>query len=152
MSRPDPVPPAGTPDPAPHVDDDENGVRELSRDRTQLAAERTYAAWLRTGLSIAAGGIAIVRLLPDDGSHVSLVIGGAFVLLGIAIFGFGARQFAQTTGRIRDGRRPEPTTPRTAYLLTALLAVLLVVVLVFMARNPSGAGEGQSAAPPATVG
>ena len=152
MSRPDPLPPAGAPDPAPHVDDDENGVRELSRDRTQLAAERTYAAWLRTGLSIAAGGIAIVRLLAGDGSNVALFIGGAFVLLGIAIFAFGARQFAQTTRRIHEGARPEPTRPRTAYLLTALLAVLLVAVLVFMARHPAGAGDERPTVPLAPVG
>ena len=69
----------------------------------------------------------------------------------IASFAFGARQFAQTTGRIRDRTRPEPTTPRTAYLLP-LLAVLRVAVLVFMVRNPADAGDEQPTAPLAPVG
>src|SRR5215207_5265411 len=98
---------------------------DLDNNRTLLAAERTYAAWMRTGLSIAAGGIAIVRLLPDPRRHtnVALAIGGAFVLLGVAIILFGARPYAGTTRRLDRGGRPRPTTPRAAYLITGALAL-----------------------------
>jgi putative membrane protein len=35
----------------------------LAEERTLLAAERTFSAWLRTALSAMAGGLAIIRLI-----------------------------------------------------------------------------------------
>lgn len=131
---------------------------ELAYDRTHLANERTYAAWLRTGLSVSAGGVAIARLVPEParGSLVALMLGGAFVLLGILIMGYGARAFARTTDRLcGEQARPLPTTPREAYGLTAVIAVLLVAVLIFLwthrGRTPETVGrygrvDGHSAA------
>lgn len=133
----------------------ERDQQQLSQDRTHLAAERTYASWMRTGLSIAAGGIAIVRLLPEPSrrSQLVLVIGGAFVLLGVAILTWGARQFTLTVRRLREGRHPEPTTPRAAWLLTTGLGILLVAVLAYLVMHPPGdaAGAGDESPAPATT-
>jgi putative membrane protein len=143
-------PPRPRRDPGHDAGDDED--IGLAQDRTLLAAERTYAAWMRTGLSIAAGGIAIVRLLPapDRHSHVALAIGGAFVLLGIGIITYGARQFTLSARRLREGGHPEPTTPRAAWLISAGLAILLLAVLVFLGLNPPG-GSRDGTPPPAAV-
>lgn len=114
---------------------------DLAYDRTHLATERTYAAWLRTGLSVAAGGIAVARLVPEParGSLVSLLLGGVFVLLGIAIMGYGAWQFALTTERLCGERaRPLPTTPMSAYVLTGVISFLLIAVLVFLWSHRGG--------------
>lgn len=126
---------------------------ELAYDRTHLANERTYAAWLRTGLSVSAGGVAVARLVPEParGSLVSLLLGGAFVLLGVMIMAYGARAFARTAERLcRESNRPLPTTPRQAYGLTAIIAVLLVAVLIFLwthrGQSP-GAVSGREPAP-----
>lgn len=108
---------------------------ELAYDRTHLANERTLAAWLRTGLSVAAGGIAIARLVPEPArdSILALGLGAAFVIFGIGIIAYGARQFERTTNRLaakspwRVGVRP-----RSAYVLTGVLALLLLVVLWFL--------------------
>lgn len=108
---------------------------DLAYDRTHLATERTYAAWLRTGLSVAAGGIAVARLVPEParGSLISLLLGGAFVLLGILIMGYGAHEFARTTERLCNERaRPLPTTPHNAYWLTGVISLLLLAVLLFL--------------------
>lgn len=108
---------------------------DLAYDRTQLASERTYAAWLRTGLSVAAGGIAVARLVPEPsrGGGIALALGIVFVLLGIAIVAYGAREFAATTIRLCAERdRPLPIRPRTIYLLTGFIALLLVAVLLFL--------------------
>jgi putative membrane protein len=128
---------------------DAQSAADLEHDRTHLAAERTYAAWLRTGLSIAAGGIAIVRLLPEpeEHSHLVLAIGGSFVLLGVGIITYGARQFTRTARRLREGGRPEPTTPRAAWAITVGLALLLVAVMVFLAMNPPGSPGNDEPAP-----
>lgn len=132
---------------------DARSATELEHDRTHLAAERTYAAWMRTGLSIAAGGIAIVRLLPEpeEHSHLVLAIGFAFVLLGVGIITYGARQFTRTAQRLREGGRPEPTTPRAAWSITVGLAVLLVAVMVFLAMNPPGSPGNDDPSPTAAA-
>jgi len=66
----------------------------LAYDRTHLSNHRTFAAWLRTGLSVAAGGIAVAHLVPEPSrdSIEALTLGAAFVLLGVAIMAYGAQQ------------------------------------------------------------
>ena len=135
------------PIPTPTPDSDPRD--DLAYDRTHLATERTYAAWLRTGLSVAAGGIAVARLVPEParGSVVALLLGGVFVLLGILIMGYGAWQFSLTTSRLCSERaRPIPTTPRSAYVLTGGIALLLVAVLVFLWSHRGTPEQEQSGA------
>lgn len=69
----------------------------LAYDRTHLANERTYAAWLMTGLAVAAGGIAVAHLVPEPSqdSKSALVLGASFVLLRAAVMIVGARQLAR---------------------------------------------------------
>src|SRR5690348_3564175 len=111
-------------------------VRDLlAYDRTQLANERTLAAWLRTGLTIAAGGIAVAHLVPESSprSLLSLALGAVFVVLGVGVMGYGAVQFARVSKRLSRAapRRAGMSTPGV-YVLTAILAVLLLAVLWFL--------------------
>ena len=107
----------------------------LAYDRTHLANERTFAAWLRTGLSIAAGGIAVAHVVPEPArdSEVALLLGAAFVLLGVAVVAYGARQFARVAGELgRGSGHRGPAGPGVVYALTGFLAVLLLAVLLFL--------------------
>lgn len=107
----------------------------LAYDRTHLANERTFAAWLRTGLSVAAGGIAVAHLVPEPArdSWIALLLGAAFVLLGVGVIAYGAHQFARVAGELgRDSGRPSPARPGALYALTAVVAVLLLAVLLFL--------------------
>lgn len=109
--------------------------QRLAFDRTHLANERTYAAWLRTGLSVAAGGIAVAHLVPEPSrdSLVSLGLGAAFVVLGVGVMTYGARQFARVTWALAaESGRPAPVAPRATYALTALVGALLTAVLLFL--------------------
>jgi putative membrane protein len=112
------------------------GVRdELAYDRTHLANQRTYAAWMRTGIAVAAGGIAIAHLVPEPSrdSLVALGLGGAFVLLGIGIIAYGARQFARVANALgHAGHRGPEVSPRSLYALTAVVGMLLLAVLLFL--------------------
>ncbi|MBC7896993.1 MAG: DUF202 domain-containing protein [Cytophagaceae bacterium] len=125
----------------------------LAYDRTLLANERTFAAWLRTGLSVAAGGIAVAHLVPEPSrdSLVALALGAAFVVLGITIMAYGAHQAAAVAGRLaRDRNEAPPRSARAQYLVTALVSVLLAAVLLFLwthrGRSPNAAraaGQGR---------
>ena len=118
--------------PAAAIDD----VRDvLAYDRTHLANERTFAAWLRTGLSVSAGGIAVAHLVPEPArdSWVALLLGAVFVLLGVGVIAYGARQFARVAAELgRDSGRRSPAGPRAVYALTTVVGVLLLAVLLFL--------------------
>lgn len=60
-------------------------LRDSAPRRTMLAAERTYLAWLRTGLGALAGAIAVGRIAPA-------LLGGsqsAYAMLGIGYAALG---------------------------------------------------------------
>ena len=113
----------------------------LAYDRTHLANERTFAAWLRTGLAVAAGGIAVAHLVPEPArdAWVALLLGAAFVLLGVAVIAYGARQFARVAAELgRDSGRSSPAPTRAVYGLTAVLGLLLLAVLLFLWSHQGG--------------
>lgn len=59
----------------------------LALDRTVLANERTYQAWLRTGLSFFAAGLGTSRFMKDEMSvTLVLVIACSLLLLSAAAF------------------------------------------------------------------
>ena len=64
--------------------------------RTRLAAERTYLAWWRTGLTAFAVSLAAGKLVPEvsgDAADVPyLVLGAAFALVGVACILYGWRR------------------------------------------------------------
>ena len=67
-----------------------------SAHRTELAAERTWLAWWRTAVAVAAAGLGVGRLLPAVVSgtkwpYVVLGMGYSAVALGLVIAG-GIRQ------------------------------------------------------------
>lgn len=87
--------------------------RQRARVRTQLANERTFLAWLRSGLTAIALGVAAGQLLGDDlflGMQVKdvlavllTVLGGLLILIGRWRYRETARDIA--AGRITHGHR-----------------------------------------------
>ncbi len=60
----------------------------LAEERTLLAAERTFSAWLRTALAAMAGGIAILRLISfktEFHKIIAHIIGETLIIWGCAI-------------------------------------------------------------------
>ncbi len=65
-----------------------------AHERTRLAKERTFASWLRTGLSATAVGLALMKLLPSVEPRWLLhVIGILFVGDGCIVFVMGYRTY-----------------------------------------------------------
>lgn len=103
---------------------------DLAYSRTHLANQRTYAAWLRTGLSMAAAGLVLGRLAPREALErpTALTLGGLFVLLGACMILFGAWNFRRVAARLdRAGTPPAAITEWVVYASAVCLVLLLLL-------------------------
>ena len=103
--------------------------------RTWLAAERTYLAWLRTGLG--GRGLALTegRLLPAllEVEHIAFgLLGAGYGLLGILLIVLAAYRAERARGALTAGTRL-PTDHWILWTLTIFSVALAVatIVLVF---------------------
>lgn len=99
---------------------------ELAEIRTLLAAERTYAAWVRTGLAGIGGGLAVIKLIFFQTvlhQTVAHLTGQLLIILGGLIFIFaywnyrGAYQSLDSQGKL--------TTPGLLWILTVVTVILI---------------------------
>lgn len=107
---------------------------DTALDRTVLAEERTFSAWVRTGLAGVATGVAIVKLMPEAEPRWLLqLLGGVFIVVGGIAFGLGFWAYREALLKWKN------TTPRAMpfwliagmsflLLLSAVLALFLVVL------------------------
>jgi putative membrane protein len=112
------------------------------------ANERTYLAWLRTGLAIVAFGFIVQKLTAASGTPASSwssiegataaslsVIGrnGGLVLslVGIAILVLGGFRFVRTARDI-DDPKPRPAGTRFELLLSGALALLAAILCAYL--------------------
>lgn len=100
--------------------------------RFSLANERTFLAWVRTGLALVAGGLAAAQFLPELRvpylrealAIVLLVLGGAVALRGL-------NHWIRCERAMRLGQDlPESRFPALLAVTVGLGAVLLVAVVV----------------------
>jgi putative membrane protein len=106
--------------------------------RTLLAAERTWLAWWRTGLTVATVALAVGRLLPAVSSGARWpprVLGVGYGVLALAVFVIGGMRQRHTAEAVRRGSfAPLPRTLVIA--LTAFSIVLVVGTLVIIVATP----------------
>lgn len=97
---------------------------EVAADRTVFAAERTYAAWVRTGLVSLASGVGAKKLLGD------LLPDWLIVLTGSVLVLFSAFCFAAAVWRhIHPGPPPpRPDARRIPFVLLVTVNGFLVLV------------------------
>ncbi|MFE9691395.1 DUF202 domain-containing protein [Micromonospora sp. NPDC005806] len=100
--------------------------------RFSLANERTFLAWLRTGLALIAGGLAAAQFLPRlPLAHLREVIAVALLLLGAAVAVRAVDHWARTERAIRLGEElPASRFPAVLALVVALGALLLVAAVL----------------------
>ncbi|GGM22417.1 membrane protein [Micromonospora sonchi] len=105
--------------------------------RFSLANERTFLAWLRTGLALVAGGLAAAQFLPRlPLPHLREAIAVALLLLGGAVAIRAVDHWARTERAIRLGRElPASRFPAVLALIVGLGALLLVAAVLLGAVN-----------------
>ncbi len=107
-----------------------------------LANERTYLAWLRTGIAIIALGFVvakfglIVRELvpssqPDTTFHFSSIIGIALVIAGGLMELLALRRFMLNQRRIKAGIF-EPSSGTEAIISSSVFAIAILLVLYLL--------------------
>lgn len=105
--------------------------------RTYLAEERTYLAWIRSGLGALGVSLAVGRLLPAlldaaPGPYVALGIG--FGALGLFLFVFGAIRHREVERALRTGSFA-PLPPVVVMAIAVVGAVLSLGTLVLVATE-----------------
>lgn len=98
------------------------------RAQSHLANERTYLAWLRTGLSMAALGVAVVKFAPARG-HAA-ISGSILIFAGLLASGYGAARYRLVARDLEAGvfapARFGLVTITAVLVLLFLIAVLLL--------------------------
>ena len=108
-----------------------------SRARTHLANERTFLAWLRTGLSLVAVGMAAVGFLPVDlvpGFPYVRVFAILLVLSGTAMSLYGANRYVSASRQIEIGSYTPTITPIVITAVTIGLLGILAIPVVLLLR------------------
>lgn len=119
------------------MDQHKNGP-DASRDpRTYFAAERTLLAWVRTALAMMGFGFVVARFglflrelasvrgaPPEQRLGISLWVGTALILIGVAVTVGAALKHWQTVRRLAHGQ-PIPIRPLSLATIVAMLLALL---------------------------
>jgi putative membrane protein len=97
--------------------------------RFTLANERTFLAWVRTSLALAAGGLGAVSLIPDFfGSHV---LGVLLLFLSVATASTAYRRWALNETAMRMALPlPRSHLPLLMALGTGLVGLVAAVLFV----------------------
>jgi putative membrane protein len=98
--------------------------------RFTLANERTLLAWLRTGLALVAGGVAVATYAPDLGAAwASAAVALALVLVGLGVALAGFSRWRANEAAIRNDR-PLPASWLAPTVTAAVGAVVVVVAVL----------------------
>ena len=107
--------------------------------RVYFAAERTFLAWLRTGLALMGFGFVVARvglLFPRVAADGAASASGGARALGITLIVVGvlatAGAFAEHVAAVRRLRRGEPFVGRPTWLGGALAALLAGVGILMV--------------------
>ena len=114
-----------------------------TRTRDHLANERTYLAWVRTGVSVMLVGLAVARFLTTDTGttgHVDplpLSAGALLVVVGAAGIGYGTIRYRRVAADIDAHRRTRTGQTGSAVVASAVLVLTLITALVLLVLDPS---------------
>ena len=105
--------------------------------RFTLANERTFLAWLRTGLALLAGAVALAQFVPPFAiAGLRVALAALLSVTGTVLIGFSYRRWAGVQRAMRHGR-PLPVTwlPFAVGWAAAAGGVAVLVLVLVGARG-----------------
>jgi putative membrane protein len=105
---------------------------QLAYTRTHLANERTFAAWLRTGLAVSGAGYVLSRIAAEDGDGTLMGVGIALATCGAALILFGAWSFRRISRELEPSGRTAALSRALAGVIALLLACLIALTALFV--------------------
>ena len=110
--------------------EDRNEVAQVNV-RAHLANERTYLAWLRTGIATIGLGFVVAKFgLTASTLFFSTVTGILIVAIGGSMELLALRRFMKNQGRIRLGNY-EPSTG-TELILSSSIFLIAILLIAYM--------------------
>jgi putative membrane protein len=105
--------------------------------RFSLANERTFLAWIRTGLALIGGGLGVAGFLPPlRVPHLREIVAVTLMLLGAMVAVRAVDHWARAERAMRLGRPlPASRFPGVLAVVVGLGAVLLAVASVLPGRR-----------------
>lgn len=103
-----------------------------SRARDHMANERTFLAWLRTGGTVMALGLAVAQLnrLPDTSN--AIISGGILVIVGAAGVLHGAARYSRVNDQLSEQRYVTGARGREAMIAAGVLIAAIVGAFVLL--------------------
>ncbi len=103
--------------------------------RFTLANERTFLAWLRTGLALLAGAVALASLVHDFGPRPFRIVITVLLLVLSLVVTAGAYVRWDRAERAMREKRPLPTDPLPRIIVAgAAIIIVAAAVLVYLAE------------------
>lgn len=113
--------------------------------RVYLAAERTFLAWIRTGLSLMGFGFVVARFglflreiefsqhpLSLHSARFTLWVGTALILIGVAVNLFSAFQHIRFVTAVKRGTEVVDRPVTMAVVIALILAVTGIAMTIYL--------------------
>jgi putative membrane protein len=110
-----------------------------------LAAERTFLAWIRTGLALMGFGFVVARFglflqeihviapeVPSPKHGLSIYFGTALIAAGVFVDLFASWSHVRLVGQLNRGERAYTRPSRSAIALAAFLALVGVAMAIYL--------------------
>jgi putative membrane protein len=123
----------------------DNSPKPPEDPRVRMAGERTFLAWIRTGLAMMGFGFVVARFglflreiaaaghaVPHDSTGLSLLIGTAMVVLGVAVTVLAAVQHFRFLRRIERGEPYRPSKLSLGLVVAAVLAAIGLAMTAYL--------------------
>ena len=113
--------------------------------RDYLAEERTFLAWIRTGISLMGFGFVVARFgifenmpympqqLPAGQPHeLSVWFGAALIAIGAIVNLFSARRFMRLAGELNRDRFAHRSLSKQGVIVACFLALLGITMTIYL--------------------
>ncbi|MEZ4446693.1 MAG: DUF202 domain-containing protein [Polyangiaceae bacterium] len=97
--------------------------------RDQLANERTFLAWVRTGLGLIGVGVVLAKLAPTEGD-VAEAGGLGFILWGAVVNVYAIVRYRKVAALLSQGQYQTAMRGPIALAVLGLVAAVAAVVMV----------------------